>query len=118
MYVWTQHALLHTHARELSQNLPRLDLLVQQHTPCVSPPLFAQNLLCLDLAKQLGIDIPDPFFTWLYGAALPALAGARATGFRKKAREGAAGTRRGQGLHLHPYPLTMLCTCCPLQGWC
>lgn len=96
------------HAWELAQNLPCLDLLVQQHTPCVSPPLFAQNLpcldlliqphkpcvsppllaqnlLCLDLAKQLGIDIPDPFFTWLYGAALPAIAGARATGCRRTA---------------------------------
>eukprot|EP00798_Chlamydomonas_sp_ICE-L_P023569 gene23569-9093_t len=33
----------------------------------------AQNLLCLDLAKELGAVVPNQFFTWMAGAALPAI---------------------------------------------
>lgn len=35
----------------------------------------AQNLLCLDLAKELGAVVPDQFFNWMAGAALPSLVG-------------------------------------------
>ena len=42
---------------------------------CNNLCLCPQNLLCLDIAKELGVDIPDPFFTWTAGAALPSLVG-------------------------------------------
>ena len=42
---------------------------------CSNLCLCPQNLLCLDIAKELGVDIPDPFFTWTAGAALPSLVG-------------------------------------------
>ena len=42
---------------------------------CYDPCLCPQNLLCLDIAKELGVDIPDPFFIWTAGAALPSLVG-------------------------------------------
>lgn len=35
----------------------------------------AQNLLCLDMAKELGAVVPDAFYNWMMGAILPALAG-------------------------------------------
>lgn len=35
----------------------------------------AQNLLCLDMASSLGINIPNAFATWISGAWLPSLVG-------------------------------------------
>ncbi|KAL6754020.1 2-oxoglutarate/malate translocator [Haematococcus lacustris] len=35
----------------------------------------AQNLLCLNLAAELGAEVPNQFFQWMAGAALPSLIG-------------------------------------------
>ena len=35
----------------------------------------AQNLLCLKLASELGVVIPNTFLTWFKAALLPALVG-------------------------------------------
>eukprot|EP00955_Chlamydomonas_euryale_P024447 257601-Chlamydomonas_euryale.AAC.3 len=35
----------------------------------------AQNLLCLDMAKDMGAVVPDAFFNWFAGAIVPALVG-------------------------------------------
>lgn len=39
----------------------------------------AQNLLCLDMAGAVGAVVPNAFYTWLSGAALPAIVGLIAT---------------------------------------
>mmetsp|Transcript_912 Transcript_912/g.1363 ORF Transcript_912/g.1363 Transcript_912/m.1363 type:complete len:565 (+) Transcript_912:100-1794(+) len=35
----------------------------------------AQNLLCLNLAYELGAEVPNQFFQWMAGAALPSIVG-------------------------------------------
>lgn len=42
--------------------------------PCPPCP-SSQNLLCLNIASGLGAVVPNPFFTWTAGAALPAILG-------------------------------------------
>lgn len=41
----------------------------------------AQNLVCLSIARQLGVDIPNPWITWLTAACVPALVGTLAAPF-------------------------------------
>jgi DASS family divalent anion:Na+ symporter len=43
--------------------------------------LLDQNLLCLDMAKELGAVVNDQFFQWMAGAALPAITGLFLTPF-------------------------------------
>lgn len=41
----------------------------------------AQNLLCLNMAAELGAVVPNQFFTWMAGAALPSIVGMLITPF-------------------------------------
>ena len=45
------------------------------HSSCLFITGAAQNLLCLDIAKGLGVEIASPFVQWTAGCALPALLG-------------------------------------------
>lgn len=49
------------------------------HASCfqksLCPQIYQQNLLCIDMASNLGVHISDPFLTWTMGAALPSLTG-------------------------------------------
>eukprot|EP00197_Chlamydomonas_leiostraca_P013069 CAMPEP_0202870626 /NCGR_PEP_ID=MMETSP1391-20130828/16250_1 /ASSEMBLY_ACC=CAM_ASM_000867 /TAXON_ID=1034604 /ORGANISM="Chlamydomonas leiostraca, Strain SAG 11-49" /LENGTH=530 /DNA_ID=CAMNT_0049551235 /DNA_START=165 /DNA_END=1758 /DNA_ORIENTATION=+ len=41
----------------------------------------AQNLLCLNLAEELGAVVPNQFYQWMAGAALPSIVGMLITPF-------------------------------------
>jgi DASS family divalent anion:Na+ symporter len=45
------------------------------HSGSIFLTASAQNLLCLDMAKELGATVPNAFVNWTAGAALPAIVG-------------------------------------------
>ncbi|GAX74927.1 hypothetical protein CEUSTIGMA_g2373.t1 [Chlamydomonas eustigma] len=45
------------------------------HTTSIFVTGSAQNLLCLDMAKELGATVNDAFYQWMAGAILPSIAG-------------------------------------------
>lgn len=45
------------------------------HSSALFITASAQNLLCLNMAAELGAVVPNQFFQWMAGAAVPALAG-------------------------------------------
>lgn len=45
------------------------------HSSALFLTAAAQNLLCMKLAAELGVNIPSPWVTWFKGAAVPALLG-------------------------------------------
>lgn len=45
------------------------------HTSSLFLTASAQNLLCLNLAAELGAVVNDQFYQWIAGAALPCLIG-------------------------------------------
>lgn len=45
------------------------------HSSALFLTAAAQNLLCMKLATELGVVIPNPWVTWFKGALVPALLG-------------------------------------------
>ena len=45
------------------------------HSSALFLTAAAQNLLCMKLATELGVAIPNPWVTWFKGALVPAALG-------------------------------------------
>ena len=45
------------------------------HSSALFLTAAAQNLLCMKLASELGVNIPNPWVTWFKGALVPAALG-------------------------------------------
>lgn len=63
--------------RQAGAYLAQSQLQASSHTCALFLTASAQNVLCLQLAEGLGVDVGSHFVTWTAGACVPALIGAR-----------------------------------------
>ena len=60
-------------SRKMGAFLVQSQLQTSSHGSALFLTAAAQNLLCLKLASELGVQIPGQFVTWLVAASVPAL---------------------------------------------
>lgn len=68
-------------AKKLGAYLIQSQLQSSGNSSAVFVTAAAQNLLCIQLAKSLGIKIPNQWISWFKAASLPALVSLSATPF-------------------------------------
>ena len=66
-------------SRKLGQFLVHSQMQGSVHSSAMFMTGAAQNLLCLKLAAEVGVPIPNPFLTWLKAGFLPAIVGLAVT---------------------------------------
>ncbi|KAL3693785.1 hypothetical protein R1sor_007436 [Riccia sorocarpa] len=60
-------------SRKLGAYLAQTQFQAAGHSSALYLTGAAQNLLCLNLAKELGVNIPSPWLSWFKAASVPAL---------------------------------------------
>lgn len=58
--------------KKLGSYLVQSQLQASNNSSAIFLTAAAQNLLCLKLAEELGVVIPNPWLSWFYAASLPA----------------------------------------------
>ncbi len=68
----------HTHVVRCRRYLTQSQFQTGIHSTSLFLTASAQNLLCLNMAAELGAVVPDQFMNWFLGAAAPTIVGERA----------------------------------------